>query len=204
VSVPPALLARSPLFAAMPRAALEAMAARAVRRRVRRGQRALGKDPAVVVLLTGRLEVIGGDGEVVRSLLPPAAAGVSLAVGAAATAELRAAEDCEVVTVPADAIAATLRRDPGAAIAAVLHLAGVVAALSGEVEVLRRHGLAARLRHCLAALGRGRREISITHARLASEVGGTRANVSRALAKLEEEGTIRRRRGRIELISAMK
>jgi CRP-like cAMP-binding protein len=41
--------------------------------------------------------------------------------------------------------------------------------------------------------------VAITHAQLADEVGGTRANVSRALARLEREGALRRRRGRIEL-----
>jgi CRP-like cAMP-binding protein len=55
------------------------------------------------------------------------------------------------------------------------------------------------VRHRLRALAAGRREVAITHARLADEIGGTRANVSRALARLEREGVIKRRRGRIEL-----
>jgi len=55
------------------------------------------------------------------------------------------------------------------------------------------------IRHRLAQLGRERREVSITHAQLADEIGGTRANVSRALARLEREGVLRRLRGRIEL-----
>jgi CRP-like cAMP-binding protein len=61
------------------------------------------------------------------------------------------------------------------------------------------HGLVERVRHRLKQLAAGRREVSITHWRLADEVGGTRANVSRALARLEREGRIKRRRGRIEL-----
>jgi CRP-like cAMP-binding protein len=60
----------------------------------------------------------------------------------------------------------------------------------------RRGGGAAR---ALAAVRGERREVSITHAQLADEIGGTRANVSRALARLEREGVLRRRRGRIEL-----
>ena len=196
-----ALLVRSPLFAAMPDAALAGLAARATRRRVRAGQRVLARgDAAVIVLLTGRIEVVGEE-LVIRSLVPPATIGISLAAGAQSTAELRAAEDVELVVVPADAVAAALRRHPEAALAAIAHLASVVGELSAEVEALRKHGLVARVRHRLVQLGRGRREVAITHAELADEIGGTRANVSRALARLERAGMIRRRRGRIELIS---
>jgi len=197
------LLIRAPLFAAFPRAAVDGLAARAIRRKVKRGQRALARsDAALVVVVTGRIEVVAEDGTAVRSVGPPGVFGVSLAVGAPATAELRAAEDGELLVIPADAMAAALRRHPDAAIAAIAHLAGVIGELSAEIEALRRHGLTSRVRHRLAQLGAGRREIAITHAQLADEIGGTRANVSRALARLEQEGAIRRRRGRIELIEA--
>jgi len=156
-------------------------------------------DAALVALVTGRLELVDGD-HVIRSVVPPAVLGVSLAVGAAASAELRAAEACELLVIPADAVAAALRRNPDAAVAAIAHLASVVGELSSEIEALRRHGLVERVRHRLVQLGRGRREIAITHGQLAGEIGGTRANVSRALARLEREGVVRRRRGRIELV----
>jgi CRP-like cAMP-binding protein len=209
------LLARSPWFESLPAAALASLAARATRRKVRRGQRALGRhDAFAIVVVTGRLEVRGDDGFVVRSIAAPATIGVSVAVlagspartasvtrgGAASTAELWAAEDAELVVVPADAVAATVRRHPETAITAIAHLARIVGELSAEIEALRKHGLAERIRHRLAQLGRGRREVAITHERLADEVGGTRANVSRALARLEREGAIRRYRGRIALI----
>lgn len=193
------LLLRSPLFAAMPRAAVAELAVHAVRRRVRRGHRVMARrDAALVVLVTGRIELVG-DGLVIRSLVPPAVAGVSLAVGAPPSAELRAAEDSAIIVLPAAAVATALRRHPEAAFAAIAHLAGVIAELSAEIEALRRHGLVERVRHRLAQLGRGRREISITHAALADEVGGSRANVSRALARLERDGVLRRRRGVIAL-----
>jgi CRP-like cAMP-binding protein len=195
------LLLRAPLFAAMPRAAVEALAARTIRRKVRRGQRVA--DAAVLVLLTGRLEVVADRGDavtVVRSLVPPAVVNVSVALGAAPTAELWAAEPCELALVPADAVAAALRRHPEAALAAIAHLAGIIGELSAEVAALRTHGLASRIRHRLRQLGAHRRELAITHARLADEVGGSRANVSRALARLEREGVVRRHRGRLELL----
>ena len=190
------LLLRAPLFAAMPRKAVDGLAARATRRTVKAGQRVRAE---LVVLVTGRLEV-RADGALVRSLVPPAVAGISVALGAPATAELWAAEDSVLVAIPADAVAAALKRHPEAALAAIGHLGGVIGELSAEVAALRRHGLVERVRHRLAVLATGRREVAITHALLAEEVGGTRANVSRALARLEREGAIRRRRGRIELV----
>ncbi len=198
------LLARAPLFAAMPPRVVEPLAARGIRRQVKRGSRVLSlRDRTqVIVLLTGRLEVvIARDDEVtvVRSLLPPAVVGLSIAAGAAPSAELWAGEDCLLVVLPADDVAGAIRKHPEAALAALAHLGGVIADLSSEIAALRLHGLSERIRHRLTALGRGRREVAITHARLAEEVGGTRANVSRALARLEREGLIRRRRGRIEL-----
>ena len=87
------LLVRAPLFAAMPRTAVDGLAARATRRRAKAGQR-IGSDRVLIVLLTGRLEVVGASdaktdgGAVIRSLVPPAVVGVSVAAGAPATAEL--------------------------------------------------------------------------------------------------------------------
>ena len=131
--------------------------------------------------------------------MPPAVVGLSVAAGALPSAELWAAEDSELAVVPAADVAAALRKHPEAALAALAHLGGVIAELSSEIAALRVHGLAARVRHRLEVLGRGRREVVITHARLAAEVGGSRANVSRALGQLEREGIVLRRRGRIEL-----
>jgi len=194
------LLTRSPLFAALPAPALAALAARTTRRRARRGQRVLARSGgALIVLVTGRLEVIGDDGLAIRSLVPPATAGISLALGAPGTAELRAGEDSELAVIPASVVAGVLRRHPEAALAAIAHLAATIGELSAEIEALRRHGLVERIRHRLRQLGHGRREVAITHAQLADEIGGSRANVSRALARLEREGALRRRRGVIEL-----
>lgn len=195
------LLLRVPLFAALPRDVVDALAARAIRRRARRGHRVLARsDAALVALITGRIDVVARDGTAIRSVAAPAVFGVSLAVGAPATAELRAAEDCELVVVPADAMAGALRRNPDAAIAAIAHLAQLVGELSAELVALRQHGLVARVRHRLLQLSAGLRTIAMTHTALAEQVGGSRANVSRALARLEREGVLRRRRGVIELL----
>lgn len=195
------LLVRAPLFAAMPKRVVDELAARATRRRARKGQRVLARgDALVVVVITGRVDVVadhGDDVRVIRSLIAPAVVGVSLVAGAPASAELWVAEDAELVVIPGDAVAAALRRHPEAALAAIAHLGGVIAELSAEVAALRVHGLAERIRHRLRRLAAGRRDVEITHARLAEEIGGSRANVSRALARLERAGEIKRRRGRI-------
>lgn len=198
---------RAPLFAALPAGVVATLAGRTTRKRVKQGQRVLarGDRGQVIVLVTGRLEVVADHEDevtLVRSLLPPAVVGLSVAAGADPSAELWAAEDVELAVVPAADVAAALRKHPEAALAAIAHLGGVIAELSAEVAALRVHGLASRIRHRLEVLGRGRREVAITHARLAQEVGGTRANVSRALAQLEREGIVQRRRGRIELRSS--
>lgn len=188
----------SPLFAAMPPIVRDAIAARAFKRKVRRGGTVLGHEPVIIILVTGRVDVID-DGTVIRSLVPPATVGLSIVAGAEATAEIRAAEDSSVIVVPGDAVLAAIKRHPEAALAAVAHLGSMIGDLSSEIAALRKHGLIERIRHRLEQLGRGRREIAITHAQLAEEVGGERANVTRALARLEKQGVIVRRRGRIEL-----
>jgi CRP-like cAMP-binding protein len=190
------LLLRSPLFQRMPALVVDALVARATRLRLRKKQRAGSR--SVLVLVTGRLDVIV-DGNVVRSLAPPAVVGMSVAAGAEPSASLVAAEDSELVTIPQDAFVAVLKRYPDAALVTIAHFGTLIGELSAEVEMLRQHGLVHRVRHRLTVLAAARREVAITHAQLAAEVGGTRANVSRALARLEAEGSLTRRRGRILL-----
>jgi CRP-like cAMP-binding protein len=199
------LLERSPLWLAFPPAARRELAARATRRTFRAGQRLLGAgDRSVITLVVGRAELVSLDPMdvepvAIRSVVPPATIGISVALGAPPSAELWAREAGSLISLPGDAVAATVKRHPDAAIAALIHLANVISDLSSALEVMRRHSLADRLRHVLADLSQGRRELVITHAQLAGVIGGTRPNVSRALARLEADGLIRRHKGRIEL-----
>src|SRR5262245_12809690 len=124
------LLARAPLFAAMPAKVVAGLGVRATRRRLRKGQRVLARDAAVIVIVSGRIEVVVDREDqvtVVRSVVPPAVVGLSVTAGAPASAELWVAEDAELVLVPADAVMAALRRCPEAALAALAHLGGVIA-----------------------------------------------------------------------------
>lgn len=199
------LMERAPVWAALPAVARAELAARATRKAFRKGQRLLGAgDRNVVTLVVGRADLMsttfaGHEPIVVRSVAPPATLGISVALGAAPTAELWACDAGELITIPGEAVVATIKRHPDAAIAALIHLGALIGELSDALEVMRRHGLLHRVRAALTALAVGRREVAITHDELAAGVGGTRANVSRALARLEDEGFLRRRRGRIEL-----
>jgi CRP-like cAMP-binding protein len=78
-------------------------------------------------------------------------------------------------------------------------MAELLGELSDDVEELRLPSIEERLARRLARIGKGRRELEITHGELASLIGATRANVSRAMARLEARGVLVRRRGRIEL-----
>ena len=127
----------------MPAKVVEGLAARATVRKVRQGERVIARDDAsVAVVLAGRLEVVSDKGDevqLVRSLVPPAVVGVSLA--APARAELWVAEDAELAVLPANAVAAALRRYPDAAITAIAELDGVIAELCAELAALRVDGI---------------------------------------------------------------
>ncbi|MBZ0230848.1 MAG: cyclic nucleotide-binding domain-containing protein, partial [Deltaproteobacteria bacterium] len=147
------LVGNAPFWAALPEAARRDLASHAVRRRFRRGQRLLGADDrTLLTVVVGRAELLDHEGDVIRSIDAPATVGLSLALGAPSSAELRACENGVLVSVPGDAVAATLHRHPDAAIAALLHLAAVIADLSATLDAMRRTGLEGRLRQRLREL----------------------------------------------------
>src|SRR5258706_14639337 len=140
------LLLRAPLFAAMPRAVVDPLAARATRRKVRAGSRVLARsDAALVLVLVGRVAVIADDGTPIRSVGPPGVFGVSLAAGAPAPPALVAAEDWGPGVIPAHAEAAAPRRPPPAPPAATAPPARGIRGLSAATEALRGHGVVARV-----------------------------------------------------------
>jgi hypothetical protein len=116
------LLSRAPLFAAMPPQALEAVAAHTTRQTFRRGQKLRKlEEAALVVLLTGRLDVVestSGRTRVVRSLIPPELAGLPLE----GSAELRGGIGGEVVIIPTRALLRVFTRYPDTALATVMQL----------------------------------------------------------------------------------
>jgi CRP-like cAMP-binding protein len=173
------------------------------RRSLRRKQRLFARGDAgdaLVLVLTGRIDVVRGT-SVLRSLGADALLGLSTVAGAPHTADLVAAEASEVLIVPGGYVRALFAKRPELPRKIIVALAQLVSDLSDDVEAFRNVDLVERTRRKIIQLGRGRREVTITHAELARQVGATRANTSRALGALERQGVLRRRRGRIEIRS---
>jgi len=143
---------------------------------------------------------VSHDTERSRSLGRDELVGVSMAAGVACSADLIAGDEVTLLILPGGAVRALLARQPELGLRMVAQLAGLVEALTDELEELRFCELDARLTRLLQRLGRGRREIQLTHEELAEQVGATRENVSRALKRLERRGALRCRRGRVELL----
>lgn len=201
-------LGSHPLLAAEEPAVLAELARAGVRRRLPPGAILFShgqRSPKLAFILSGQLDIrstsVTGQSSVLRSLGPNQIVGVSIAFGAVPSADVVAAEETTVVVFPRAALERTLLRSPQACFAAVLYMAQIVSDLTEELDELRVHDLRLRVLQRLRRIGRGRREIAITHAELAAQVGATRANVSRALQRLETEGHIERHRGRITLRS---
>jgi CRP-like cAMP-binding protein len=111
-----------------------------------------------------------------------------------------AEDSVEVLSVPRLRYVSALKRHPEAALALARILADVVRRLSDELEAMKFSSAEARLLFRLFERGTGRREIQVTHATLAIEVGATRENVSRLLGKLEKKRIVTLGRGRIEIL----
>lgn len=165
----------------------------------RRGDRA----DAVAVIVRGRIDVVrdtaSGKRMILRSLGPGASVGFSTLGGAAHTADLVAAESATVLVMPGSALRDAIRRDPALALRALAELGETIGRLTDEMEELRFHDLDERLAHLLRRRARGLRELATTHDELAQQAGATRENVSRALKRMERQGKIVCRRGRIEI-----
>lgn len=200
-------LARSPVFAGLEPGERLALARDGVHRHVAAGARVMRRGEAadfVLLVRTGRLEVCRetaeGERIVLRSLGPGAVLGLTTAAGAPATAEVLAAEPTEALLLPGRSLRALFGRRPEVALRALAHLADLLGRLTDQLEEERSLSLDERLLATLRREGEGLRELRLTHGELASRVGATRPNVSRALARLEAEGHLRRGRSRIALL----
>lgn len=183
---------------------LDRLALEGVRRKIGAGTLVFsrGQRSALAFVISGRLDVVGGEVRDVtlRRLPPDSVVGWSTLAGAEHSADVIAGEDSEVLVFPATTVRGLLRANPELALAAIVHLAELVATLSDELDEMRRPELQSRVLARLKRLGKSQREVRVTHAALAAQVGASRANVSRALASLERDGHLQRHRGWIELI----
>lgn len=106
----------------------------------------------------------------------------------------------EILRIPAKAFRAALEKNGTAALALASALAERVRSLSEELESMKFSTIGERVLRRLQGKAAGRREIRITHEKLAQEVGSTRENVSRVLEMLRDDGILKLGRGRIEVL----
>jgi CRP-like cAMP-binding protein len=195
-------LARAAPLSRLPREALLELARLSVRRELRRGQtlwRRGSKPDAFALVLVGELRV-RRDGAILRAIRPDEIVGLSTTAGAPHSADVVAAEDTSVLVVQGAVLREVIRREPALALAAIAHLAEVLAQATDDALEERETTLEQRLLRRLARLARNAREVRMTHADLAKHVGASRANVTRALGRLQARGLVRvAGRGRIEV-----
>ncbi|MFH1811675.1 MAG: Crp/Fnr family transcriptional regulator [Pseudomonadota bacterium] len=189
-------------------AALRDLAKRAVLRQPPRGQLLWARDEtadAVVVVLAGRVDICRNTARGARILLrtlgPTELVGLSTVAGARHSADVVAGPELAIAVLPGIALRQAVAANPELGLRMVAHLADLLARLTDEVEALRFEGLDRRLVAYLAKKARGQRELRLTHEELGQHLGATRANVSRALRRLQKRGAVRCHRGRIELVA---
>jgi CRP-like cAMP-binding protein len=200
-------LASTPFFGGLDARSMCRLATAARRRRLGRGETLWrqGEEPdALAVVVSGSLHITRtserGDTLLLRILRPFDVVGLSTVAGAAHSADLVAGEPSVVLTLPGRVLRDLFAERPALALAAMARLGELLAALTTELEELRSCELDQRLLACLRRHGRTRREVCLTHAELAAQVGASRANVSRALARLRRRGAVQCGRRRITII----
>lgn len=204
---PPHRLGDVPLFAGLPAAALDRLAAESRRRRFPRGQILCHEgDPgdALLVLEAGRVAVsrfaAGGREVVLAAVEAPAAFGeLALIDGAPRSATVTAQTPVVVRVLGRDAVAALLAREPTVALALLRAMTAMVRATNDRLADVLALDVPGRLAKWLLAraatagtpgptgtvvlLGR-------TQGELAAELGTTRVSVNKALQLLAARGAI--------------
>jgi CRP-like cAMP-binding protein len=205
---PARCLAGSALFSGLPPAELAELAAVARTRRFKPGGKLFSegdRTDSILTIVHGavRLFRTSKKGQMLglRTLSVGSVLGQMSALDDGRHSVSAIAEDSvEVLSVPRLRYVQALKRHPEAALALARILADVVRRLSDELEAMKFASAEARLLFRLFERATGRREIWVTHATLAIEVGATRENVSRLLGKLEKQRIIKLWRGRIEVL----
>lgn len=199
-------LALASLFVGLGDAPLRAIAANAVLRSLNRSRilwRRGDKAYELAFVWEGRLDVVRRTEEsvVYRSVRQNEIIGVSNAMGLTpCTVDVVAGVATRVLLVPGEVLRSLVPRYPEIAFRALDHMGELLGRLSDEVELLHHSSLEDRVLHRLRTLGAGRREIELTHQALAEQVAARRESVSRVLAELERRGSVRCRRGCIEIV----
>jgi CRP/FNR family cyclic AMP-dependent transcriptional regulator len=206
-------LAEVELFGELDAGTLQAVAERARRRSVERGQVLFWQDEpgeSMFVLLEGavKLVVSSRDGELVElaRLVAPASFG-ELAVldGGPRSATVEAVERCTLVAITRTEVLRLLRSEEKVAEALLRTLGTMVRRTTRQVTELAFLNLqgrvAAKLLELADPAGTGpARTRRLTQVELATMVGGARQSVNQALKSLEARGYIRATRRAVEIL----
>jgi CRP/FNR family transcriptional regulator, cyclic AMP receptor protein len=206
-------LAEVELFGELDAGTLQAIAERARRRSIERGQVLFWQDEpgdSMFVLLEGavKLVVSSRDGELVElaRLVAPASFG-ELAVldGGPRSATAEAVERCTLVAITRTELLRLLRTEERVAEALLRALGAMVRRTTRQVTdlvFLDLQGRVARQLLLLATDGDGAGAITrrVTQGELATMVGGARQTVNQALRSLEARGLIRTTDGAFEIL----
>ena len=199
----PTVLAAIPYFRGLPAAELRRIAAQAVVRDVRRGERIFEEGaPAdgLFVVMEGRVRLVrvarGGREQILHSEGPGATLGeVPLLDGGGYVATAVAAEPSRLLYLPRGAVVDACRRHPDVALGIIRVLARRVRSFAGLVEQLSLKDLTARTAALLLeesrAAGASTFVLGATRDELAARLGTVRELVSRSLARLRKAGLVR-------------
>jgi CRP/FNR family cyclic AMP-dependent transcriptional regulator len=192
------LLAPLPFFHHLSRPACEALAARAVRRRLGRGEVLFVAGTPLTgmfVILEGRVRVLNqrnGRQHLVHEEGPGGTLGeVPLLDGGPCPATAMAAEPTVVVRLGRDALEAALRADPASAFVFLGRLAARVRVLVDRLDRVATLDVTSRLARALLDRLDGGGTVGISQTELAEELGTVREVVVRALRGLRTRGAVR-------------
>lgn len=206
------MLEDSPVLSVLPPDERTRLAANATSRSFARGATLFrAGDPATSVLVvtrgTVRLSRTTSKGHVLtlrRCERGEVLGQMSALEGGAHSVTAEAEDAVTALSIPRGRFLEALERNPKAALSLAAALAGRVRALSDEVEAMKFGSVADRVLARVRERMEGRRELRLTHAALATEVGASRENVSRVLELMERAGVIALGRGKIEVTDPAK
>jgi CRP-like cAMP-binding protein len=190
-------LLQNPFFSSFPIDARRKIAAATIVRRYARSEvlaRELDPSDQFLLILEGSLQICryADDGRktIYRNVYPPSGIGYLLLSGEPHTAEIVAGDKALVALIPVPLIKDLLNARPESLYRAIASLAELVDDLSSEILEERTLPLQERVRLAIYKNADQHGELRMSHEELAQQVGATRANVSRALKRLEASGTL--------------
>ena len=190
-------LSENPFFSSLPAESLRDITARSRVRTYPRGAviaRELDRPADFLLILDGSVEICRdsehGERIVYRSLRPPSAIGYSFLAGEPHTANLVASEEVTLACIPLPFLRSVLESRPEVLFKAISRLAELVDSLSTELLEQRTLPLRERVLAAVYRNADARGDVRVSHEELARYVGGTRANVTRALHELADAGDI--------------